>query len=234
MFQAAQTDFHYLKIYKGCWQQIRLRIPARRALNAISCVRHSSDQKPNTCTIRELMFTTVMTPPIAHTTSMRMDARGERQNFLTAPRRNGHGSSQADGTAYFGLLHRVDTSKDVEPALDAAKATGAEAVNILASAFLNGNRKAIFAKATALRLRTIFQWSEGMKDGAFLACDSRQEQAFRQVGQLTGKVLRGTNPADLPIEQPTKFELAVNLKVARELGVTLSPAFLLRADEVIE
>jgi hypothetical protein len=66
---------------------------------------------------------------IAHTTSMRMDARGERQNFLTAPRRNGHGSSQADGTACFGLLHRVDTSKDVEPALDAAKAT----VNILAS-----------------------------------------------------------------------------------------------------
>ena len=49
-----------------------------------------------------------------------------------------------------------------------------------------------------------------------------------------GKVLRGANPADLPVEQPTRFELAANLKVAKELGVTLSPAFLLRADEVIE
>jgi putative ABC transport system substrate-binding protein len=132
------------------------------------------------------------------------------------------------------VIHRVDGSNEIGSTLDAAKAAGAEAVNILASAFLNNNRQAIFAKAMALRLPTIFQWPEGIKDGAFLAYGPRQEDVFRRVGQLTGKVLRGTNPAELPVEQPTRFELAVNLKVARELGITLSPTFLLRADRLIE
>jgi ABC-type uncharacterized transport system substrate-binding protein len=141
-------------------------------------------------------------------------------------------SARASGVEF--SIHRVDRLKDVELTLDAAKAAGAEAINILASALLTGYRQAIFAKATALRLPTIFQWPEGVKDGALLAYGPREEEAFRQIGRLAGKVLGGANPADLPIEQPTKFELAVNLKLARELGVNLSPAFLLRADEVIE
>ncbi|WP_283807943.1 ABC transporter substrate binding protein, partial [Bradyrhizobium macuxiense] len=76
--------------------------------------------------------------------------------------------------------------------------------------------------------------SSSVKDGAFLAYGPRQEHVFRRIGQLAGKVLRGTNPAELPVEQPTRFELAVNLRVAKELGITLSPTFLLRADQVIE
>ena len=126
------------------------------------------------------------------------------------------------------------TSEGIAPALDTAKAAGVEAINVLASPLLNGSSQAIFAKATALRLPTIFQWPEGTKDGALLAYGPSQTQTFRQLGKLLGKVLRGADPGDLPVEQPTKFELAVNLKTAKAIGVEVPSSLLLRADRIIE
>src|SRR5262249_23589961 len=95
-------------------------------------------------------------------------------------------------------------------------------------------RGANFAKALALGLPATHHWPEGAKDGAFVAYGPRQLDVFRQMARLLAKVLRGENPGSLPIEQPTKIELAINTNVARQLGITVSPSFLLRADEVIE
>jgi putative tryptophan/tyrosine transport system substrate-binding protein len=131
-------------------------------------------------------------------------------------------------------IHRIVTSEGIAPALDTAKAAGVEAINVLASALLNGSRQTIFAKAIALRLPTIFQWPEGTKEGALLAYGPSQTQTFRQLGKLLGKVLRGADPGDLPVEQPTKFELAVNLKTAKAIGVEVPSSLLLRADRIIE
>jgi hypothetical protein len=85
-----------------------------------------------------------------------------------------------------------------------------------------------FAKAIALRLPTIFQWPEGAKEGALLAYGPSQIQTFRQLGNLLGKVLRGADPGELPVEQPTKFELAVNLKTAKAIDVEVPSSLLLR------
>jgi putative ABC transport system substrate-binding protein len=84
------------------------------------------------------------------------------------------------------------------------------------------------------RLPAIYQWPESAEDGALLAYGPRQVLCYRHVVSLVDKVLRGAKPADLPIEQPSKFELVVNLKTASALGMTISPTLLLRADEVIE
>jgi putative tryptophan/tyrosine transport system substrate-binding protein len=119
-------------------------------------------------------------------------------------------------------------------ALDAIAAAKAEAVNVLASPFLTVSRPEIIALMRHHRLPAMYQWPEGAEDGGLLAYGPRQLLCYRHVVSLVDKVLRGAKPADLPIEQPSKFELAVNLKTASALGMTIPPTLLLRADEVIE
>jgi putative ABC transport system substrate-binding protein len=119
-------------------------------------------------------------------------------------------------------------------ALDAIAATKIEAVNVLASPLLQVSRPQIIARMRDHRLPAIYQWPESAEDGGLLAYGPRQLLCYRHVITLVDKVLRGAKPSDLPIEQPSKFELAVNLKTASALGMTIPPTLLLRADEVIE
>ena len=123
---------------------------------------------------------------------------------------------------------------DVELALKQAKAAGAAAVNILASPFLFGMRQRIFASATALGLGTMYQFTEGIHEGALATYGPSLNETFRQRGRQAAKLLRGAKPSDLPIEQPTTVKLAINLKLAGQLGIAVPPAIRLRADEVIE
>jgi putative ABC transport system substrate-binding protein len=119
-------------------------------------------------------------------------------------------------------------------ALDGIAVVKIEAVNVLASPFLQVSRPQIIGRMRDHRLPAIYQWPESAEDGGLLAYGPRQLLCYRHVISLVDKILRGAKPADLPIEQPSKFELVVNLKTANALGLTMSPTLLLRADEVIE
>jgi putative tryptophan/tyrosine transport system substrate-binding protein len=131
-------------------------------------------------------------------------------------------------------IHRVERNEDIGPAIDAAKAGGAAALNVLASPLLHGNRRAIIARTAELRLPAIYQWPDTAQEGGLLAYGPRFAEVFRQLARQLVKVLRGANPADLPVEQPTQFELAVNLRTAKAIGLEFSPELLVRADSVIE
>jgi putative tryptophan/tyrosine transport system substrate-binding protein len=128
----------------------------------------------------------------------------------------------------------VRSRDNVTHALDAFIGAGVEAVNVLASPVLYTARDIMFPKFEQARLPAIWQWPEAAAEGGFLAYGPRQAVAFRHVASLADKVLRGARPSDLPIEQPYKFELVLNLKAANALGLTFSAQLLLRADEVIE
>ena len=129
---------------------------------------------------------------------------------------------------------RIERPEDIEPGLQAARAGGAEGINILGSPMLFTARRKMFATTTALRLPTVYQWPDGAMEGALVAYGPRYDDTFRQWGRMAGKVLRGAKPSELPVEQPSKFELVVNMKTAKALGVTVPPSILARADEVIE
>jgi hypothetical protein len=132
-------------------------------------------------------------------------------------------------------IHRVSKPEEIASAIDAAKNSGAEALNVLASAFLFNTRHIILPHVAALRLPAIYQWPEITEEGGLMGYGPHLVQIYGEIwSRQLAQLLRGTKPADIPIEQPTKFDLAVNLKTAKSLGVTFSESFLQRADKVIE
>jgi putative ABC transport system substrate-binding protein len=131
-------------------------------------------------------------------------------------------------------VYRIAKREEIVGAIDEAKASGAAALNVLATPLLNAHRQLIIERAAVLRLPAIYQWPETAKEGGYAAYGPSFAQMGRQNAQQLAKVLRGTKPAELPVQQPTKFELVINLKTAKALGLTIPPSLLARADEVIE
>jgi putative tryptophan/tyrosine transport system substrate-binding protein len=132
-------------------------------------------------------------------------------------------------------IHRIARPEEIAAAIDAAKAWGAAALNVLASPVLFGNRQIIMQRVAALRLPAIYQFPEVAEDGGFVAYGPRLVHIFGElVTRQLVNLFRGTKPADVPVEQPTKFEFVINLKTAKALGLTIPEALLQRADEVIE
>jgi putative ABC transport system substrate-binding protein len=119
-------------------------------------------------------------------------------------------------------------------AIDAAKAKGAEAINFLASSTIPSEYKVAFERVTALRLPAIHQWPEAAEAGALAGYGPSFTDMFRQRAKTLIKVLRGAKPADLPVEQPTRFELVINLKTAKAIGHEIPAGLVLRADKLIE
>ncbi len=84
------------------------------------------------------------------------------------------------------------------------------------------------------RLPTIYAQSRFVNAGGLMSYGANLPQMFRQAATYVDKILKGANPADLPVQQPTRFELVINLKTAKKLGLTFSPEFLFQADELIK
>jgi putative ABC transport system substrate-binding protein len=132
-------------------------------------------------------------------------------------------------------IQRVDKGNEIPAALDSAKAAGAAALNVLASPMLDANHQIILQRVAELRLPAIFQWPELAEEGGFVAYGPRFTQVIRDLyARQLVQVFRGVKVSDIPVEQPSKFELAINVKTANALGVTVPPAMLARADKVIE
>ncbi len=110
----------------------------------------------------------------------------------------------------------------------------ADAFIVLPSPMLFGEYRRIVSLAASSRLPAMYQAREFVDAGGLMSYGANLSDLFRRTATYVDKILKGANPADLPVEQPTKFELVINLKTARELGLTITRDFLLVADEVIE
>jgi putative ABC transport system substrate-binding protein len=118
--------------------------------------------------------------------------------------------------------------------MDAAKTSGATALNVLAAPLFSFNRRMVIDRAAALRLPAIYEWPEMAEEGGLIGYGPRINLIYRRAAHLVAKVLRGAKPEDLPIEQPTKFDLVINLTTAKALGLTIPETLLVRADKVVE
>jgi putative ABC transport system substrate-binding protein len=123
---------------------------------------------------------------------------------------------------------------NLEPAFDDAKRANAQAAVFMADNEMFGNRKLVAEAALKYRLPTIHSFPPEVRDGGLIFYGPSNDENYDRSAALADRILRGAQPRELPVEQPTKFELIVNLRTAKALGLTIPELFLLRADEIIE
>ena len=123
--------------------------------------------------------------------------------------------------------------EDIGPAFDALKG-GADALYVCIDPLLGTHRTRINTLALGARMPTMYAIREFVEAGGLMSYGPNFPDLFRRAAEFVDNVLRGMKPSDIPVEQPTKFDLAVNLKTAKALGLTVPPTLLARADEVIE
>jgi putative ABC transport system substrate-binding protein len=144
---------------------------------------------------------------------------------------------EAQAAAQTAGLEAVATEirdpEDIVPAINALRSR-AEALYVCNDPLAATNRDRISAAAMAVRLPTMFGGREFVEVGGLMSFGPNFPNLFRHAADYVDKILRGAKPSDLPVEQPTKFELVINLKTAKALGLTVPPTLLARTDEVIE
>jgi len=129
---------------------------------------------------------------------------------------------------------KISNERDFEQSFEAIKRAGAGALLVSGSPFLTSHRRAIIALAARYAIPAIYDLREFVADGGLISYSASFTNAYRQAGAYAGKLIKGAKPAELPVLQPVTFELAINLKTAKVLGLDVPSSIHLRADEVIE
>jgi putative tryptophan/tyrosine transport system substrate-binding protein len=129
---------------------------------------------------------------------------------------------------------RIVSAADVELAFKLVRSQGADAINVLPDGGMMQHREKLAALAAQQRIPVVSGWQEFTRAGGVMSYGPNVAQTYRRIAASVDKILKGAQASELPVEQPTKFELVVNLKAAKGLGLTIPPSVMLRADEVIE
>jgi putative tryptophan/tyrosine transport system substrate-binding protein len=132
------------------------------------------------------------------------------------------------------VVLKASTPNEIDAAFASFPQHHASALVVGGDAFLTGRREQIVSLAKRYALPTVSIARESVALGGLISYGASVTDAYRQLGSYAGKILKGADPAELPVIQPTKFELAINLKTAKTLGITVPQSLLARADEVIE
>jgi putative ABC transport system substrate-binding protein len=129
---------------------------------------------------------------------------------------------------------RVREPDDFEAPFSTMTRSRPDAIFLVADPLTIVNRKRVIEFAAAQRIPAMYEFDFIVRDGGLISYGPSQEESFRQAAAYIDRILKGAKPADLPAQQPTRYNLAVNLKTAATLGLTIPPSLLLRTDEVVQ
>ncbi len=132
------------------------------------------------------------------------------------------------------VVVRAQAESEFEAAFASLLEQRADTLVVINSAFFNSRREQLVALAARHKMPTIYEFGEFARAGGLMSYGTHLGEMYRQIGVYTGRILKGAKPADLPVLQPTRFELVINLITAKALGMTIPQTLLLRADEVIQ
>jgi putative ABC transport system substrate-binding protein len=160
-----------------------------------------------------------------------LNARGDAQHFSKVlPRLE----AAARGVRVQLTVAEVARRGEYEEVFDGIVKAGARALLVPSSPIFTAGRKQIIERAARHRLPAIYEWGYIAREGGFMAYGATQAELDRQAATFVERILKGAKAGDLPVEQPTKFELVINKGTARTLGLTIPPSLLLRADQIVE
>jgi putative tryptophan/tyrosine transport system substrate-binding protein len=131
-------------------------------------------------------------------------------------------------------LIEVRAGTQLDAAFAALLHERADALSVIDDPMLGSKRVDIVKRVATARLPAMYGWRDWVDAGGLMSLGANVDEMFRQAGSYVDKILKGAKPAELPVEQPTKFELVINLKTAKALGLTIPPSLLVRADQIIE
>jgi putative ABC transport system substrate-binding protein len=129
---------------------------------------------------------------------------------------------------------KAATEQEINAAFSTVAKSGAGALFVGGGSFFNVRRSQLIGLAALHAIPTIYVFSEMVAAGGLASYGGNQTDACRRAGAYVARILKGEKPSDLPVELPTKFDLAINLRTAKALGLTVPPALIARADEVIQ
>ncbi|MGB8556110.1 MAG: ABC transporter substrate-binding protein, partial [Pseudolabrys sp.] len=132
------------------------------------------------------------------------------------------------------VVLEVGTDADLEATFASLQSRGVNALLVTTNPFYEGRRSQIVTLAKRHSVPVLYSWREYVTGGGLISYGTNFTESYRQAGLYVGRILKGEKPADLPVVQATKFELVVNTKTAKELGLTVASSILIGADEVIE
>jgi putative ABC transport system substrate-binding protein len=154
-------------------------------------------------------------------------------NYSATVREMGEAQSAARRFSLDVALYGIRRADDIAPAFDALKSR-ADALYVVVDQLILANVTQIAALARSARLPTVFTDRSNVQAGGLMSYGASIPTLFQRAAEYVDKILRGAKPSDLPVEQPTKFELVINMKTAKELGLTIPQTLLVATDEVIE
>ena len=130
------------------------------------------------------------------------------------------------------LVMAVNSERDFDPAFAAMTRERAEALLVTSSPYFNNRRVELIVLAARHQIPAVYEFREFVDAGGLMSYGTSLTDGYRQIGLYAGRILRGAKAADLPVVQPTRFELIINLKTAKALGLDVPPMLLARADGV--